>query len=51
MNNDDLEYFECITLDQDADSFVDDDGIYRFNDGVWYEIFTTATSAEPVRIH
>ena len=48
---DDLEYFELITLDEDADSFVDDDGIYQLYDGVWHECFTQITEARKVVFH
>lgn len=49
--DDDLECFECITLEKETDSFVDDDGMYKFKDGVWYELFTTVSSAQVVVIH
>jgi len=48
---DDLEHFEVITLDNDADSFVDDDGIYQFINGTWYEAITEISSVEKVILH
>lgn len=46
-----LEYFEVITLDKDADSFVDDDGMYQFSDGKWFELFTNVSRAVEVVVH
>lgn len=47
----DLDCFEVITLDKDADSFVDDDGMYQFSGGKWFELFTRVSRSVEVVVH
>ena len=49
--DEDLEYFEVMTLDEEKEQFCDQDGEYQLFDGKWYEIIPTDIRAEQVIIH
>ena len=38
MNDDELKHFEVVILNKDDVSFVDNDGIYKFFNGNWFEV-------------